>query len=173
MYNKTEDEELNSVYIKDYLKAYFEDSSEENAFMIYGQLMLRICEGGKVPMPLMNVTNIALSLDPDADTKDMFPEMPETELYLKIKGKNGRYWLPLFTDRSEMQGIEDTNEVKEITIKELVELAHSLPALNGILINPYTDGFTLVQEQLEIMLETEPSWKEAFDKERAAHENEE
>ena len=69
--------------------------------------------------------------------------------------------------------VMDVSKVERMSAQELVELAHSLPGLNGILINPYTDGFTLVQEQLEIMLETEPSWKEAFDKERASHENEE
>lgn len=166
MSSKTEDETLNSVFIKDYLKTYFENETEENAFMIYGQLMLRICEGGKAPMPLMNITNVALSLDPDVEAEDMFPDMPESELYVKIKGVNGRYWLPLFTDRSEMQGLTDTNQVKEVPIKEIVELAHSLPGLNGVLINPFTDGFTLVQEQLAIMIETAPQWKAAFEKEK-------
>ena len=166
MSSKTEDETLNSVFIKDYLKTYFENETEENAFMIYGQLMLRICEGGKAPMPLMNITNVALSLDPDVEAEDMFPDMPESELYVKIKGVNGRYWLPLFTDRSEMQGLTDTNQVKEVPIKEIVELAHSLPGLNGVLINPFTDGFTLVQEQLDIMIETAPQWKAAFEKEK-------
>ena len=166
MSSKTEDETLNSVFIKDYLKTYFENETEENAFMIYGQLMLRICEGGKAPMPLMNITNVALSLDPDVEAEDMFPDMPESELYVKIKGVNGRYWLPLFTERSEMQGLADTNQVKEVPIKEIVELAHSLPGLNGVLINPFTDGFTLVQEQLAIMIETAPQWKAAFEKEK-------
>ena len=163
MSSKTEDETLNSVFIKDYIKEYFENETEENAFMIYGQLMLRVCEGGKAPMPLMNITSVALSLDPDADAKDMFTDIPDSELYVRIKGKNGRYWLPLFTDRSEMQELADTNPIKEVPIKEIFELAHSLPGLNGVLINPFTDGFTLVQEQLSIMLETEPDWKEALE----------
>ena len=163
MDNRTEDEVLNSVYIKDYIKAYFENETEENAFMIYGQLMLRICEGGTAPMPLCNIVNITWNLDPDAEAEDMFADIPDSELYLKIKGNNGRYWLPLFTDRSEMQGLAETNAVKDVPIKDLVELAHSLPGLNGILINPFTDGFTLVQEQLALMLETEPDWKKAFE----------
>jgi len=163
MNNRTEDELKNSIYIKDYITKFIEDESEEKAFMLYGQIMLRIAEGGKAPMPLMNVTRIAFDIDPDADAEDMFPDIPESELYMKIKGKNGRFWLPLFTERSEMYEIAETNEVKEVSIKELFELAHSLPGLNGILINPYTDGFTLVQEQIEIMLKTAPEWKKAMD----------
>ena len=163
MNNRTEDELKNSIYIKDYITKFIEDESEENAFMLYGQIMLRIAEGGKAPMPLMNVTRIAFDIDPDADAGDMFPDIPECELYMKIKGKNGRFWLPLFTERREMYEMAETNEVKEVSIKELFELAHSLPGLNGILINPYTDGFTLVQEQIEIMLKTAPEWKKAMD----------
>ena len=171
---QTEEELLNTMYIKDIVNEYNEDQSEEKYMMLFGQLMLRMAEGGKAPMPLMNITRITLDLDGETDTKDFFPDLDESDLFMRVKGNNGKYWIPLFTDRYEIGDVCKTNAVKEVPIRDIIKMAHSDSELNGVLINPQTQGFTLSQDFLALMLEQEERYKQAWeDKLRLPDDSEE
>ena len=156
---QTEEELYNNVYIKDVIREFFEDQTDEKFELVFGHLMFRMAEGGKAPMPLMNVTRIAWDFSGESDA-GVFEDLDESDLYLRIKGNNGKYWIPLFTDRSEIGDIVNTNAVKEVPIRDIFITAHKDSNLNGVLINPQTDGFTVPQEFLEEMIEQEKRWKE-------------
>ena len=159
---QTEEELLNTMYIKDIVNEFNEDQSEEKYMMLFGHLMLRMAEGGKAPMPLMNITRITLDLDGETDKKDFFPDLDESDLFMRVKGNNGKYWIPLFTDRDEIGDVCKTNVVKEVPIRDIIRMAHSDRELNGILINPKTQGYPLCQEYLELMLDQEEMYKQAW-----------
>lgn len=161
---KTEEEMLNDAYIKTIIGEFNEEPGEDKYLLVFGHLMLRMAEGGKAPMPLMNVTRIAWDLSSSTESDD-FEDLDESDLYIRVKGDNGKYWIPLFTDRSEIGDIVNTNAVKEVPIRDIIRMAHNDSNLNGVLINPRTDGFTLPQEYLAIMLDQEDHWKEEIAKE--------
>ena len=152
MDNQTMDEFLNTLYIKDIVEEFYADQTEEKCFNIAGHLILRMNEGGKAPMPLVNITRIVLGLNPELEMKDVFScEVPE--IFITYKGKDETKWLPIFTDRSEMKGLEKTNPVKEVPITEIISKAFEFEEYEGVIINPETDDYVIVNEACRFLLE--------------------
>ncbi len=153
-YEQTKDEFLNTIYIKEIIEEYFENPDDEHSFMIFGHLMLRLNEEAKAPMPMMNVVHLAWELDPDIEPEEVFADIKEPEdIFVTIPGENGHMWIPLFTGRKEMGILNETNTVKEIPIIDIIKKAYETPGLNGVLVNPYTDGFILSRENLGFILD--------------------
>ena len=152
METQTTDEFLNTLYIKEIVEVFYADQTEEKCFNIAGHLILRMNEGGKVPMPLVNITRIVFGLDPEMDTDEVFPD-DVPEIFIAYNGKDGTKWLPLFTDRSEMKGLEKTNPVKEVPITEIIRKAFESEEYAGVIINPETVDYVLVKDACKFLLE--------------------
>lgn len=158
MDNQTMDEFLNTLYIKEIVEEFYADQAEEKCFSIAGQLFLRMNEGGKTPMPLLNITRIVFRLNPELETDEVFSgEAPE--IFIAYYGKDGTKWLPLFTDRSEMKDIEKTNPVKEVPITEIISKAVESEEFAGVIINPETDNYVLVKVACIFLLEKAEEFK--------------
>ena len=152
METQTMDEFLNTLYIKEIVEEFYADQTEEKCFNIAGHLILRMNEGGKAPMPLVNITRIVLGLNPALEMDEVFPgEVPE--IFITYNGKDGTKWLPLFTDRSEMKGLEKTNPVKEVPITEIISKVFESEEYAGVIINPETDDYVIVKEACKFLLE--------------------
>ena len=88
MGNQTLDEFLNALYIKEIVEDFYADQTEEKRFSIAGHLFLRMNEGGKAPMPLLNITRIVFGLNPELETDEVFSgEAPE--VFIAYYGKDG------------------------------------------------------------------------------------
>lgn len=158
MEKQTIDEFLNTLYIKEIVEEFYADQTEEKCFSIAGHLFLRMNEGGEAPMPLLNITRIVFGLNPELEIDEVFSgEVPE--LFIAYYGKNGTKWLPLFTDRSEMKGLEKTNPVKEVPITEIVSKAVESEEFAGVIINPETDNYVLVKDACIFLLEKGEEFK--------------
>lgn len=158
MDNQTLDEFLNDLYIKEIVEEFYADQTEEKCFSIAGHLFLRMNEGGKAPMSLLNITRIVFGLNPELETDEVFSgEVPE--IFIAYYGKNGTKWLPLFTDRSEMKGLEKTNPVKEVPITEIISKAVESEEFAGVIINPETDNYVLVKDTCIFLLEKAEEFK--------------
>jgi len=152
---KNYDEELNQEFIKEIINEYYENPNDKTGFAVIGHLAFRAFEGGKVPMAMMNVTTIVLDANPDVEIEDVFDGVPEPEeRFVGLTNDNGN-WLPLFTDRSELDGLDKTNEIKEVPIIEILAAALADPDLEGVVINPGSDHFPVSREVLEWMFSEE------------------
>ena len=152
MEKQSMDEFLNTLYIKDIVEEFYADQTEEKCFNIAGHLILRMNEGGKAPMPFVNITRIAFGLNPVLEMDEVFPdEVPE--IFITYNGTDGTKWLPFFTDRSEMNGLEKTNPVKEVPITEIISKAFESEEFAGVIINPETDDYVLVKDACKFLLE--------------------
>lgn len=152
-FEQTEDELLNTMYIKEIIEEFYENQDEEHSLNLFGHITLRLMEDGKAPMALMNANYITLALDPDIEAEEVFEDGPDPEeMFVTVTGENGRPWFPLYTDRNEMGQIAKTNAVKEVPIIDIFRKALEAPGFNGVLVNPHTDGFRLSKEALELIV---------------------
>ena len=150
---QSKDEFLNNMYIKDSIKECMA-SEDKDPSMVFVELILRLNEAGKAPMPLMNFTSIVFELDPDVEIEDIFDGGPEPdEMFVYVEDEDGSKWFPLFTDREEIGVEARDNAVKEVPIREIFEKAIYTPGIKGIIINPHTDGLAISNEGLEFMLD--------------------
>ena len=65
---QSKEEFLNNMYIKDSIKE-CRESEDQDPSMVFVEIILRMNEEGKAPMPLMDVTRIVFELDPDIDVE--------------------------------------------------------------------------------------------------------
>ncbi len=144
---------LNNMYIKDSIKE-CKESVDMDPSMVFVEIILRMTEGGKAPMPLMDITRIVFELDPDIEIDDIFDGGPEPEeVFVYIEDENGNKWFPLYTDMEEIDVEARANAVREVPIRDILEKAIYTPGIKGIVVNPHTDGLAISNEGVEFMLE--------------------
>ncbi len=154
MRKQTIEEEKNTAFIKEAIEEFYENSDEKQFCMTLGQIMIRMAEDGKAPMAFKNTTRILLGAAPDDMVEDFFSGLPEPKKeFVTFHDDAGDAWIPLFTDRVELNELIETNEAEEIPIKDIIKIAYLSPDITGIIINPYTDRFMLFKDELEFMLE--------------------
>lgn len=159
MEDKTIDELYNTMYIKEIIQEFYEDETPEKCFNICGHLLIRMAEGGLVPMPLINIVRIAFALDPDSEMEDLFPKGNYPEEFVYVTLDDGTRWLPLFTDREEFKDVVKDNLVKEVPIRDIIEQAFERADIEGVIINPETEHYVLIKEALEFLLDKEEECK--------------
>lgn len=146
------DELYNTMYIKETIEEYIKNPNEQTEADVMVHLIMRLLEDGKAPIAFMN--QIVFDLDPDKEIEDVFTDdMEEDEIFIVIEGDDGRNWIPLYTDMKELNGIEKTNAVKEVPIRNIIERAIGAPGIDGILINPETDKFAILKPGLEFLID--------------------
>ena len=152
MEKRTQDEFMNTMYIKEIIQEFHEDESMEKLIMVFGHIMLRMKEEGVAPMAFKNPIRYIWDLDPDMGLEDVFEDMNGSDRRFVVIEDNGKKWLPLFTDRNEMADLERTNQVSEVLIREILEEAAYNDDIAGLVVNPFTDGFAVYKDGIEFML---------------------
>ena len=158
---KINNKPMSTAYIKDFIAAYFEkpkDNERGSDVLIY--LMYLIGDGKTAPMPLMNLTLCALDLNPDTESEDIFGDGPDPEeLFCFVESEDGRKWFPLYSDVSEIGEAVNTNVVREVSVRSIVEAALDTETIDGIMINPDSDSFAVSKIVFERMLEKAEGFK--------------
>ena len=150
---QSKEEFLNNMYIKDSIKE-CRESEDQDPSMVFVEIILRMNEEGKAPMPLMDVTRIVFELDPDIDVEDVFDGGPEPEeVFVFVEDGNGDKWFPLYTDMEEIDECARGNTVREVPIRTILDMAMYAPGIKGIVVNPHTDGMAISNEGVEFILE--------------------
>ena len=145
------EEYLNTKYIKEAIEEYREKEGVMNPMAVFANIISRVNEDGKAPMPLRDPRHVIWEYD--HDLQDVFAGRTKSDgLFVTVTGPDGRKWLPLFTSVEEIEGPERKNKIKEIPIADIMKRAISAPGISGIVINPYTDGFAVFDSALEFML---------------------
>lgn len=150
---QSKDEFLNNMYIKDSLKE-CRESEDMDPSMVLVEIILRMNEAGKAPMPLMDITRIVFEFDPDVEVEDIFDGGPEPEeVFVFIEDEAGNKWFPLYTDMEEIDAEARGNTVREVPIRAILEKAVYTPGIKGIVVNPRTDGLAISNDGVEFMLD--------------------
>ena len=149
---KTKDEELNQMFIKEAVQDFLKTEEPEDMFMLIAQILVRIRDGGTVPVPMMNSTDIVWGVPPDVELEDVFPKDEEPERRSCIVDFEGERWFPFFTDVDELGGLEVTNVVEDIPIRTVIELAFEDEDVSGLVINPNSEALALRKELLAVIL---------------------
>ena len=150
---QSKEEFLNNMYIKDSIKE-CRESEDQDPSMVFVEIILRMNEEGKAPMPLMDITRIVFELDPDIEVEDIFDGGPEPEeVFVYIEDEYGNKWFPLYTDMEEIDDCARGNAVREVPIRDILEKAIYTPGIKGIVVNPHTDGMAISNEGVEFILE--------------------
>ena len=149
---QTLDELYNTMYIKETIEEFIANPNEQSYADVMVHLIMRMLEDGKAPIAFMN--QIAIDFDPDREIEDVFAyDTEEDEIFVVLEGEDGKNWIPLYTDMKELNGIEKTNMVKEVPIRNILERAIDAPGIDGILINPETDKLAILKLGLEFLVD--------------------
>ena len=150
---KTQDEELNKMYIKEPAKDFIDSEEPEAMFLLIAQIVARIHDEGTAPTPIMNSTEIVWGVPPDVELEDVFSEDHEMKRRSCLVEVDGEKWFPLFTDIDELEGLEETNVVEDIPIKTIIKLAFEDGEVSGIVINPNSEALAMRKELLYVILD--------------------
>ena len=154
MKNNEKDELMETTFLKVSVEEYLKDPVDEKAIDVVTHLVFLVGTGRKALMPLLNLTRLTLDFNPDAEAGELFGEGPEPdELFTFIEGEDGRLWFPLFTDKDEIGEAVKTNAVRAVPIKSILEAALDAESIEGIIINPESDGFALSKVTFGFILE--------------------
>ena len=69
-----------------------------------------------------------------------------------LTDKNGKRWLPFFTNEEEVNHEQTTSLILNMPIRMLVEDGYECNTLEGIVINPFSDNILLGKEILGIVM---------------------
>lgn len=145
---------IETTFLKDSVEEYLKDPVDEKAIDVVTHLVFLAGTGKKALMPLLNLTRLALDFNPDTEAGDLFEDGPEPdELFTFIEVEDGRLWFPLFTCKDEIGEAVKTNAVKAVPIKSILEAALDAESIEGIIINPESDGFALSKVTFGFILE--------------------
>ena len=143
-----------NMCIKEVVGQMLDDPSYDNFLHVIAELIIRVNDEGCVPTLMLNEIRIVWGVEPDTELEDVFPE--DNGMGNKIvafsSNRDGLKWLPIFTSREEVGDYAETNTVKYVPIREILERAYEDDDAAGIIINPNTDGFALRKEAIEIIL---------------------
>ena len=80
----------------------------------------------------------------------VYLEDGETEVYT-MKDISGKRWIPMFTSADEHD--ENVDVSMSIPLERLVREAHYRDDIDGLVIDPFSEGFTVSKKQLKFVLE--------------------
>ena len=144
----------NNVFIKEVVGDLVKDPSEEKFMHIIAELVIRVNDEGEVPTAMMNELHIAFGLDPDIETDEVFSGEEEIGNHMiVVVTDDGQKWFPLYTSREEIRDIPDSNDIRNVSIRTLLEKACEVDDVDGIIINPATDSVALRKVALGFILD--------------------
>ena len=80
----------------------------------------------------------------------VYCEDGETEVYT-MKDISGKRWIPMFTSTDEHD--ENVDVSMSIPLERLVREAYYRDDIDGLVIDPFSEGFTVTKKQLKFVLE--------------------
>ena len=143
-----------NVHIKDVCRRLNETHKEEELVTLVLKLVERIKADGQAPTPMVDVNNVLGTLDLGQITLGNEFCLGE-EMRLRIfalTDKNGKRWLPFFTNEEEVNHEQTTSLILNMPIRMLVEDGYECNTLEGIVINPFSDNILLGKEILGIVM---------------------
>jgi len=158
---QTEQESLNFLHIKKPVFDYEIDPSPTKFSEMYNNIMIRMAEGGKAPMPLIKATVVTLDPSGMSGNNDI-PDLLASDLYARIEDENGKIWIPLYTDRKAISEQFKTNDIQEVPIRDVIKAACVNKSVSGVLINPNGLNFPLTKQYLKLMVKEEPTYADLW-----------
>ena len=145
-----------NLCIKDVVEQMLEDPCYDNFLHVIAELIIRVNDEACVPTPMQNEIHMVWGVEPDAKLEDVFPENTDMGNHIVSfsSDRDGLKWLPIFTSREEVGEYAETNTVKDVPIREILERAYEDDKFAGVIINPNTDGFAIFKETIEIILDS-------------------
>ena len=150
--SEEQDPYANNRYIKFAVEQFRKTNDTEDLIRILAVLEKRIQEDGEAPTPMIDVNNIIDEFDPDKMVAGK-PFQIGKEMRLRketMKGADGKEWFPLFTDMEELNKQSTTNINMNCPIRIILEDALNSDRVEGAVINPFGQSFTLNKEILRI-----------------------
>ena len=143
-----------NLCIKEVAEQMVEKPCYENFLHVIAELIIRINDDGVAPMIMMNELHITLGFDPDIDADEVFAADESIGNRMSVLvNDDGCRWIPLYSSRDELRDVPETNVVKDIPIRTILEYAYDEEGVDGIIINPFTDSVALRKEALKIVFD--------------------
>ena len=150
---KNEEFDFN-LCIKEVAGQMTKDPCYDNFLHVIAELIIRINDEGSVPMIMMNELHITWGFSPDIETDEVFAGDEKIGNRMSVLvTDDGCKWIPLFTSKDEFKDVPESNVVKDIPIRIILEYACDEDDVDGIIINPFTDSVALRKEALELVLD--------------------
>ncbi len=151
--DEEEDPYAHNLFIKMAIKQFRETGKSEDLIRILAVLERRIQEDGEAPTPMIDVNNVIDEFDPNKMVTGK-PFQIGKEMRLRketLKGADGKEWFPLFTDMEELHKQPTTNINMNCPIRIILEDALNSDRVEGTVINPFGQSFTLNKDILRIL----------------------
>lgn len=151
--------ESDDGYLNDLYKRFVNEKDEDARVEAFKMFLERLCEdmvdNRCVPMPFVDVNNILLgSIDVDnVQAGDTFQVKEDVRLRMDtMTDVNENQWLPLFLSKEEMEKGETANIIMSVEILDLFKIGLERDDLMGIVIDPFSEPFTLDKEMIKYVL---------------------
>lgn len=144
---------VHNKYIKMGVKRFEETHNVEDLILLLEVLIKRMREDGEAPTPMVDVNNVMGEFDPDKLILGKSIEIGK-EMRLRkdtMKSSDGSEWFPLFTDIEELNKQPTTNINMNCPIRIILEDALNSDRVEGAVINPFGQSFTLNKEILKML----------------------
>ena len=141
-------------FIKMAIEQFRETRDSEDLIRLLAVLAKRIQENGEAPTPMIDVNKVIDEFDPDKMIVGK-PFQIGKDMRLRkdtMKGKDGKEWFPLFTDMEELNRRPTTNININCPIRIILEDSLNSDRVEGVVINPFGQAFTLNKDILKILL---------------------
>lgn len=148
------DDYKNNLPIKKTLERLNETHNQEELITLALKLVERIREEGQAPTPMEDVNNLIGTLDPGEIVVGKEYKL-EKEFRLRVytlTDKEGRRWIPFFTDEEEYYKQETTSIMLNVPIRILIEDGLYTRDIEGMVINPFSDNILLDKDFLGIVM---------------------
>lgn len=144
----------NNQYIKYAVNQIYENQNIENLTLLLDVLMKRMDEQGEVPTPLVDVNHLVDQLDLNQVVEGKtFSFAGDMRLrFDTMQDKAGKQWIPLFTDEEELERQPTTNVSANIAIEAILRNGLNNPEVEGVVINPFGQPYTIDKTVLEIVM---------------------
>ena len=143
-----------NLCIKEVAEQMVKNPCYEYFLHVIAELIIRINDDGVAPMIMMNELHITLGFDPDIDADEVFAADESIGNRMSVLvTDDGCRWIPLYSSRDELNDVPETNVVKDIPIRTILEYAYDEEAVDGIIINPFTDSVALRKEAIKIVFD--------------------
>jgi len=143
----------------------YETHSEDAYLALMNVLLERMSEDGEAPTPMVDVNHVLDSWTPEniAVGQTMTLESDMRLAFDTMVDEGGRQWLPLFTDDEELGKGETTNVSLNVPIHTILENGVTSDRVEGVVINPFGQSFSLPKAVLKKLLEF---YQEAFEQKK-------
>ena len=144
-----------NILIKNKVEQARKTHKGEDLMSVLVQIILRIRAEGEALTPMDDVNNVLDGLDiSDMTIGDSFTLDQGLRLRItKLTDKEGKYWVPLFTDEDELRKGETSNLTLNVPIRTVIEDGYYAKNIEGVVINPFGESLMLDKELLKVIVE--------------------